>query len=178
MTADRASLSDVTINGLRTVKDQMKVHGRPHEVPITSGLLLASREAHQAHEKRVSGEEEAERVQKLEANQEAERRKEEEIVKQKEAEKLEESRKKLAEEGKQLRKSEDQKESELQAAKKPSMKKEVNGYQKRLETEILVMLPLLQGCWKLPRREWIVLWNKQSRVSVNESYLKVQGREF
>ena len=31
--ADRASLSDVTINGLRTVKDQVKARGRPHEVP-------------------------------------------------------------------------------------------------------------------------------------------------
>ena len=56
------------------------------------------------------------------------------------------------------------------------MKKEVNGYQKRLETEILEMLLLLQACWKLPRRKWIVLLNKQSHVSVNESYLKVQGR--
>ena len=43
VTADRASLSDVTINGLRTAKYQVKVHGRPHEDPITSGLLLASR---------------------------------------------------------------------------------------------------------------------------------------
>ena len=119
MTADRASLSDVTINGLRTVKDQVKFHGRPHEVPITSGLLLPSREAHQAYAKRVSGEEEAERVKKLKANREAERRKEEEIVKQKEAEKMEKNRKKLAEKEEQLRKSEDQKESELQAAKSP-----------------------------------------------------------
>ena len=61
---------------------------------------------------------------------------------------------------------------------KPSTMKDVNGYQKRLETKILVMLLLLQGCWKLPRREWVVLWNKQSHVSVNESYLKVQEREF
>lgn len=151
MTADRASLSDGTINGLRTVKDQVKVHGRPHKVPITAGLLLASREAHRAYAKRVSDEQAAERVQKLKANQEAERREEEEIVKQKEVEKLEKSRKKLAEKEEQLRKSEDQKESfKLQ---KPSMKKEVNGYQKRLETKILVMLLLLQGCWKLPRRE-------------------------
>ena len=29
VTADRASLSDVTINGLRTDKDQVKLHGRP-----------------------------------------------------------------------------------------------------------------------------------------------------
>ena len=50
--ADRASLGDVAINGLRTVlKDQMKVNGRPHEVPITSGLLLASGEAHRAYAK-------------------------------------------------------------------------------------------------------------------------------
>ena len=103
VTADRASLSDVTINGLRTVKDQVKFHGRPDEVPITSGLLLASREAHQAYVKQVSGEEEAERVHKLKANQEVERRKEEEIVKQKEAEKMEKSRKKLAEKEEQLR---------------------------------------------------------------------------
>ena len=88
MTADRASFSDVTINGLRTVKDQVKVNGRPHEVPITSGLLLASREAHRAYAKRVSDEKEAERVQKLKANQEAERRKEEEIKKRKDAEKI------------------------------------------------------------------------------------------
>ena len=60
--ADRASLSDVTINGLRTVKDQVKARGRPHEVPITSGLLLASREAHRTNAKQVSDEKEAECV--------------------------------------------------------------------------------------------------------------------
>ena len=55
----------------------MKVHGRSHEVLVTSGLLLASREAHRTYAKRVSDEKEC--VQKLRANQEAER-KEEEIL--------------------------------------------------------------------------------------------------
>ena len=93
MTADRASLSDETINGLRTVKGQVKVHGRPHEVPITADLLLASREAHWAYAKK-----------KLNVYWRLREGKKKRVKQQ--AEKLEKSRKKLAEKEEQLRKSE------------------------------------------------------------------------
>ena len=126
-------------------------------------MRLERRTRHNA--KRVSYEEEAECVQKLKANQEVERRKEEEIVKKKEA-----CRERIA--VKEIRRKMSFK------LQKPSLKKEVNSYLKRLETKNLVMLLLLQGYWKLPRREWLVLCNKESHISVNESYLKVQGREF
>lgn len=52
-TPERASLGDLTINGLRAVKDHIKNHGEPHNVPITKGLLQASREAHKAYSKRL-----------------------------------------------------------------------------------------------------------------------------
>jgi len=67
LTPDRASLGDLTINGLRAVKDHVKNHGEPHNVPITKGLLQASREAHKAYSKRLSDErEELSRKKKLE----------------------------------------------------------------------------------------------------------------
>ena len=55
-TPERAFLGDLTINGLRAVKDHVKNHGEPHNVPITKGLLQASREAHKAYSKRLSDE--------------------------------------------------------------------------------------------------------------------------
>ena len=58
LTPDRASLGDLTINGLRAVKDHVKNHGEPHNVPITKGLLQASREAHRVYSKRLSDEKE------------------------------------------------------------------------------------------------------------------------
>ena len=36
VTPDRASLGDLTINGLRTVKDRVRVCGAPHKVEITT----------------------------------------------------------------------------------------------------------------------------------------------
>ena len=67
LTPDRDSLGDLTINGLRAVKDHVKNHGEPHNVPITKGLLQASREAHKAYSKRLSDErEELSRKKKLE----------------------------------------------------------------------------------------------------------------
>ena len=51
VTPDRASLSDVTINGLRTVEDHVKLYGEPRNVHITSELLQATRKAHKAYGK-------------------------------------------------------------------------------------------------------------------------------
>ena len=53
VTPDRASLGDLTINGLRAVKDHIKMIGEPHNVHITKGLLQASRGAHKAYSKRL-----------------------------------------------------------------------------------------------------------------------------
>ena len=44
---DMASLSDVAINGLRTVKDYVKLYGEPHNVHNTRELQ-ATRETHKA----------------------------------------------------------------------------------------------------------------------------------
>ena len=43
VTPDMASLGDLTINGLRSVKDHMKKCGEPQNVQIRKGLLQASR---------------------------------------------------------------------------------------------------------------------------------------
>ena len=48
----------MTINGLRTVKDHVKLYGEPHNVHITRDLLQATREAHKAYGKRLSNEKE------------------------------------------------------------------------------------------------------------------------
>jgi len=58
VTPDRTSLGELTINGLRTVKDHVKVSGEPQNVKITKGLLEASRDAHKAHAKRLADERE------------------------------------------------------------------------------------------------------------------------
>ena len=54
--SDKAPLSDVTINGLSTVKDHVKLYGEPHNVHITRELLQARQEAHKAYGKRLLSE--------------------------------------------------------------------------------------------------------------------------
>lgn len=58
VTPERTSLGELTINGLRTVKDHVKVSGEPQNVKITKGLLQAWRDAHKAHAKRLADERE------------------------------------------------------------------------------------------------------------------------
>ena len=58
VTPERTSLGELTINGLRTVKDHVKVSGEPRNVKITKGLLQAWRDAHKAHAKRLADERE------------------------------------------------------------------------------------------------------------------------
>ena len=48
VTPDRASPSDVKINGLRIIKDHVKLYGEPYNVHITRELVQATREAHKA----------------------------------------------------------------------------------------------------------------------------------
>lgn len=116
-TPDRASLGDLTINGLRAVKDHVKNHGEPHNVPITKGHLQASREAHKAYSKRLSDErEELSRKKKLE-EAEKQRLRDAEREREKEAKKLEQSRRNLCVREEELEKLEELKESELQRAK-------------------------------------------------------------
>ena len=72
VTPDRASLSDVTINGLRTVKDHVKLYGELHNAHITRYLLRATREVHKAYGKRLSNEKEEllrKRPSKMERNE-------------------------------------------------------------------------------------------------------------
>lgn len=58
VTPFRASLGDLTINGLRALKDHIKMIGEPYNEQITKGLLQASREAHKAYSKRLYDERE------------------------------------------------------------------------------------------------------------------------
>lgn len=117
VTPDKASLGDLTINGLRSVKDHVKVCGVTQNVQITKGLLLASREAHKAQAKRLC--DEKEEMAKKRSIQEAEKQRlrDAEQEREKEAEKLEQSRLNLSEKEKELMKSEKCKDSELQTAK-------------------------------------------------------------
>ena len=86
-------------------------------MPITKGLLQASREAHKAYSKRLSDErEELSRKKKLE-EAEKQRLRDGEKEREKEAKKLEQSRRNLCVREKELEKSEELKESELQRAK-------------------------------------------------------------
>ena len=86
-------------------------------MPITKGLLQASREAHKAYSKRLSDErEEPSRKKKLE-EAEKQRFRDGEKEREKEAKKLEQSRRNLCVREKELEKSEELKESELQRAK-------------------------------------------------------------
>ena len=102
---------------MRAVKDQFKNHGEPHNVPITKGLLQASREVHKAYSKRLSDErEELSRKKKLE-EAEKQRLRDGEKEREKETKKLEQSRRNLCVREKELEKSEELKESELQRAK-------------------------------------------------------------
>lgn len=116
-TPERASLGDLTINGLRAVKDHVKNHGEPHHVPITKGLLQASREAHKAYSKRLSDErEELLRKKKLK-EAEKQRLRDAGREREKEAKKLEQSRRNSCVREKELEKSEELKKRELQRAK-------------------------------------------------------------
>ena len=116
-TPERASLGDLTINSLRAVKDHVKNHGEPHYVPITKGLLQASREGHKAYSKTLSDErEELLRKKKLE-EAEKQRLRDAGRERDKEAKKLEQSRRNSCVREKELEKSEELKKSELQRAK-------------------------------------------------------------
>ena len=115
-TPERAFLGDLTINGLRAVKDNVKNHGEPHNVPITKGLLQASREAHKAYSKRLSDERELLRKKKLE-EAEKQRLRDAGREREKEAKKLEQSRRNSCVREKKLEQSEELKKSELQRAK-------------------------------------------------------------
>ena len=115
VTPDRASLGDLTINGLRTVKDRVRVCGAPHKVEITKGLLRAANEAHKAYSKRLSDEKEELANKKRSEEVEKQRLRDAEKEREREAEKLEKSRANLAETEQKLMKSEKHKESELQA---------------------------------------------------------------
>ena len=85
-------------------------------MPITNGLVQASKEAHKVYSKRLCHErEELSRKKKLEAEKQRLRDGEEE--REKEAKKLEQSRRNLYVREKELEKSEELKESELQRAK-------------------------------------------------------------
>ena len=48
----------MTINGLRTAKDHVKLYGEPRNVHITRELLQATGEAHKTYGKRLSNEKE------------------------------------------------------------------------------------------------------------------------
>ena len=84
VTSDRASRSDVTINGLCTIKDHVKLCGEPHNVDIAKELLQATRKAHKLYGKRLSKEKEELLRKKAIQNGKTER--------QQEAQKLEQSR--------------------------------------------------------------------------------------
>ena len=103
---DRASLSDVTINGLCTVKDHVKLYEEPHNVQITRELLQATREAHKAYEKRLSNEKEELLKKKAIQDGEKQRLRDGEKERQQEAQKLEQRRLNLFETEKELMKSE------------------------------------------------------------------------
>ena len=117
VTPDRASLSDVTINGLRTVEDHVKLYGEPRNVHITSELLQATRKAHKAYGKRLMNEKEELLRTKAIQDGEKQRLRDGEKERQQEAQKLEQRRLNLLETKKELLKSEKLKDSELQTAK-------------------------------------------------------------
>ena len=117
VTPDRASLSDVTINGLRTVEDHVKLYGEPHNVHITRDLIQATREADKAYGKKLSNEKEELLRKKAIQDGEKQRLRDREKERQQEAQKLEQRRLNLSETEKELMKSEKQKDSELQTAK-------------------------------------------------------------
>ena len=117
VTPDRASLGDLTINGLRAVKDRVRVCGAPHKVEITKGLLRAANKAHKAYSKRLSDEKEQLANKNRSEEVEKQRLRDAEKEREREAEKLEKSRANLAETEQKLMKSEKHKESELQAVK-------------------------------------------------------------
>lgn len=117
VTPDRTSFGELTINGLRTVKDHVKVSGEPQNVKITKELLQASRDAHKAHAKRLADErEELAKKQRMEES-EKEMQREIEKQKEKEVEKLEKGRLNLSDREKELTKAEKRKDSELHIAK-------------------------------------------------------------
>ena len=115
----------MTINGLRTVKDQVKLNGEPHNVHITRERLQTTREAHKGYGKRLSNEKE-ELLRKT-AIQDGEKQRlrdgekqrvtDGEKERQQEVQKLEQRRLNLFETEKELMKSEKQKDSELETAK-------------------------------------------------------------
>ena len=87
VTPDRTSLGELTINGLHTVKNHVKVSEEPQNVKITKGLLQASRNAHKAHAKAFAdeGEELANKNGKwknAEMQKEIEKQKEKEVVRE------------------------------------------------------------------------------------------------
>ena len=118
VTPERTSLGELTINGLRTVKDHVKVSGEPQNVKITKGLLQAWRDAHKAHAKRLADEREelAKKKRRMEES-EKEMQREFEKQKEKEVEKVEKGRLNLFDREKELMKAEKQKDSELHIAK-------------------------------------------------------------
>ena len=85
-------------------------------MPITKGLLQASREAHKAYSKRLSDERELLRKKKLE-EAEKQRLRDAGREREKEAKKLEQSRRNSCVREKKLEQSEELKKSELQRAK-------------------------------------------------------------
>ena len=99
----------MTINGLRTFKDHVKLCGEPHNVHIAKELLQATRKVHKEYGKRFSKEKEELLRKKAIQDGKTER--------QQEAQKLEQSRLNLFETEKELIKSEikeKHKDSELQ----------------------------------------------------------------
>ena len=113
VTPERTSLGELTRNGLRTVKDHVKVSGESQNVKITKGLLQAWRDAHKAHAKRLADErDELAKKQRMEES-EKEMQREIEKQKEKEVEKLEKGRLNLSDREKELMNSEKQKDSEL-----------------------------------------------------------------
>lgn len=117
VTPERASLGNTTINGLRTVKDEVRVSGEVHKVPITKGILDACHEAHKAYTKRLLAEKEQMSQEKRIAEVKRQMSEEAQKEREKEAKRLEINRKNLDEKQKNLLTSEKKKGSELQAAK-------------------------------------------------------------
>ena len=170
LTPDRASLGDLTINGLRAVKDHVKNHGEPHNVPITKGLLQASREAHRAYSKRLSDErEELSRKKKLE-EAERQRLRDGEKEREKEAKKLEQSRRNLCVRGKELEKSEELKESELQRAK--TLYEEANDrLLKAIKNKNFNEVTVAQGLLKVAKKKMDDVMEQSRQCSSKRSQL-------
>jgi len=80
VTAERASLSEASINGLRSTRDGLKVFGdKPHMVPMTCEYLSLGRQAHSHYFTRLEEEREVAQKKKKE--------KEEKVAKELEQEK-------------------------------------------------------------------------------------------